>query len=314
MIKTFKTNLLLLLAIIITAVLVVSGCSANLTATPDTNKPASTTTTKAISPFTQAELNQLLTDSINSNKNAHTYKFSMSMNMKVKVDGKAGQGDMNIVMNGAADVVASIMQIIMNMETPDDSGKKQSQQIDMYLMDGNLYMKVSIANGGEQWIKTKATEQILKSFDVDFINKQMEGFAAPDAIEYIREDTARGVSCYVLKITPNAEYLRESAEANMTQGMVIDWDKVKNVQDLYKNMNSYVWITKDTKELIKTEAIGTMEFTSDFAHSSQLKFKTFVLDADTIAEIYDRGVAINIKLPAEAQNAQEIPASALLGE
>ncbi len=308
-----KKFIILTLALAIALITVLTGCSSNESTTTGTTT-ATETTTRAISPFTDQELQQLLTDASTAGKAATTYKYNTSIQIKMNIDGEAAPGDVNLTMNGAIDTVKPVMVMTMDITAPDDKGGTQSQKIDMYLVENNIYIKMDIPGVGEQWIKTEATEDILKNFNANMMSEQWDAFTAPEDIEYIKEDSARGVNCYVLKITPDAAYLRQYAEQNASQGMEIDWDKVDDIHDLYKDLTYYVWIAKDSKLILKMEVDSTMEFTDDFASSSQISFKTLITDLNMDMEMYDYGVAVNDILPPEAENAMEISPEALLGQ
>ena len=317
MVKAKKLILLSLSAALVLSIFI-SGCSATVTTTALATSPATTTattpTTKAISPLSEQELQKLVADCSTVTKTAKTYKTDMSMKTTMNVDNKSKSAYVSMTIQGAIDTVQASTQMSVDIETTDDTGKKQSQVVDMYVLDGILYAKVNIPGQGDQWAKTTASQQILDSLGAEAINEQMAAFNTPDAIEYIKMEPIKGIDCYVLKITPNVQYLRDYAEKNVSQGLTINWDKVPDIKKLYKDMTYQIWIAKDTKYLQKLEANGTMEFTDDFAHSSELSFKTLKVGMNVAMEMYDYDVSIAILLPDAAKNAIEIAPEALLGK
>ena len=309
-----KTKKIIIISVFTALMLLVALTScANTTTSTTTTIAASSTTTKAVSPLTDQELQKLLSDAVSASKDFTTYRYDINMVMKMTVDGESAPGNIALKMNGALDMLKPAIELDMEMTVPDDSGDPQNQKVLMYLIDKTMYIKMNVPGVGEQWIKTTATEELMKTFDVNMMNEQWDAFASPESIEYVKEESSNGVSCYVLKIIPTSEYLRKYAEQNASQGLKIDWDKVKDIMDLYKDMVFQVWITKDSKQIIKMTTTSTMIFTDDYAQSSDMSFDKITMDIDMTAELFDQGKPIDLTLPAEAENAVELAPEALLG-
>lgn len=307
-----KKFVVLTLVTLIVLLASMTGCSSSETTTPATS-PTATTTTVA-SPFSQEELNQMISKGAAAGRASTTYKYVMSMQITMEIDGKQSSGNTDMSMEGAIDTTGQLMSMSMDMAIPNGTGGTQNQQIDLYLIESDMYIKMDIAGMGEQWIKTTASEDVMNSLNADIMNEQWEVFSSPDSIEYVKEENVRGTDCYVLKVIPNSDYLRRYAEENASQDIEIDWTKVEKISDLYENLEYKIWIAKDSDLVLKIVMDGTITFTDEFARSNNISFDTMTMGYNMIMEMYDHGMPVIVDLPAEAENAIEISPDTLLGQ
>lgn len=304
-----KHNKILVLSVIAAVLfLIITGCSSPATTTPATI--TTTTTVKPVSPFTGQQLQQIIADATTAMKSVTVYKMTMDITTSVVTDGSAPS--LQIIKGNVADDQAQNQMIMDAALTMDDgSGSQQTQAVTLYVLKDFVYLKVDVPNAGEKWVKTQATEAILKSFGANIAQEQMTALVSPAAIEWVGYAAVNGTDCYVLKITPNDAYLRQYAgdQTNNT----IDWNKVGDMKNLFKEIYYQVSIAKDTKYVQAITIKGTVELTGDMMTTGG-DFKKKVSDVTGIIGLSDFNVPLVITLPAGAASAVEISPEALLGQ
>jgi hypothetical protein len=269
-------NIALLSLVLAVFLLVITGCSSAKTTTPGT-VPA--TTTKAVSPFTQAQLQKIVADAAAAMKTVTVYKMAMDISTSVSTDGAAAVVQ---AVKGTISYDQPLKQMTMDAElTVDDGrGSKETQSVSLYVLTDYVYLKAVVPDVGEQWVKTAADPEILQSFDANIAQEQIDVLEAPASIEWVGYATISGAECYVVKIRPNETYLRNYAQEQTND--TLDWNKISSVNDIFKDIWYEAFIVKDTFYVQQMTFKGVIEITGDMmsATSNVRDFKTMVTDMD----------------------------------
>ncbi len=297
--------------------LVIPGC-ASLTSTASTTTPAPASTSAAPStpsPFTEEQLQQLVIQAENATLETTSYKMDMGVTMDMSLNNKEQTALTTMKSSSQVDVTGKQLKTSISMVAVPSSGDNQTLNFVVYMLPDNLYFDVTTPQLGEQWMKTAVTPEILDKFDINVMQDEMKALEKPQSIEFVKYDTVGNTDCIVLKITPNQDYLEEYAKEQMANGnFQIDWDKVKNISDIYKEMSFQVWIARDTNYIMQITTDGIMQFTSDFATMSNGNFKSLDVNVTGTLILYDYNIAVVIVLPDAAKNASPIDPSALSGQ
>lgn len=311
-----KIKKALMLSPVLAALLLVfiTGCPAPETTTPTVATTTPPATTQTSSPFTPEELQQIVTDSKLATVNAVTYKLDLDATTVISIDDSAQTSGMTMKAQITFDIPQKQMLMDAEITSSEADSGTQTQAVEIYVLADYVYMKASAPDFGEQWIKMPVTQEILDSFNISMMQEEMDVMELPAAIEFVEYATIRGIDCYVLKIAPSEDYLREYAQSQMSGGFEIDWDKAGDVADVYKQLSYLVWIAKDTKYIHRMEITGVQEFTSDFARSDAIDFDKATTETSGILEIYDYNSPVAIDLPAEAEDAIEISPDMFSGQ
>lgn len=309
-----KHNLLFTLSLIMItiAALLLTGC--DLEAGTTSTAVNTTSTVKAVSPFTQEELRKMVADSLAATKNVQTYKLEMDISSKSTVDNDASKsGGMSMKAAAAFDTKQKQMSMTGDVTSSEADATPQAQALELYVMSDYVYIGATIPQTGKQWVKVKATEEIISSFNADVMQQDMSVMEKPSSIEWIQYAKVKGVECNVIKIIPNTEYLRQYAQEQMSGKFEIDWSKIPDISKMYDSISYVVSIAKDTKYVQKMDINASIIFTSDFAKSTQLEFKNIVTEVNGSIDLYDYNTPVSIVLPAEAKDAIEITPDMLTG-
>ncbi|HEY78465.1 MAG TPA: hypothetical protein G4O09_05060 [Dehalococcoidia bacterium] len=305
MVRSFKIMVLLLLLALLLALPFVPGCGENDTSPKDNG---------AVTELSEQELRQILDDSMLEFKEAETYRITMDINGSMELSGGHPTG-LIVSAAGAQLVVDQISgEIQMNMEMSGETvfdgklEKLQDMSLEVYMLKDVIYIKSTIPGEGEQWLKTSVSDEIRETFNVNMVKKELEALESPTKIEFLRYETFGGSECYVIKLVPNEHKLRDYAirQEQQLADVEINWDKIEDITDIYREISYVTWIAKDTKLLKKMDVNGVLEFTDEYAYSHTFDFTKMLVEASGQSEIYDYNKEVSIILPEEAKEAIEI--------
>jgi hypothetical protein len=259
--------------------------------------------------LTEQELQGVLADSLLAIENADSYAFSMDMDMDGEVKGGPDAGKMEISMRaeGVFDMVDDEMQMDFDMSLEGDmEGMEGSQEIftSIYMLNDWIYMKMKITGLGEEWLKMPITEDVKEEYSLDMVNQQLAPLESIAEIVFIKYESVGGTQCYVLKITPDIEGMKEWLEGQQMTSGTGEWDEL--VADMFKELDYRLWVTKDTKQIRKLKLTMKLEMTAEQLGVSGTDFDTMTIDADLEMEIKDYNKPVSIDLPDEAEDAIEM--------
>jgi hypothetical protein len=260
--------------------------------------------------LTAQELQGLLDDALLAVENANSYAFSMDMDMDIEVTGGPDAGKMGLSMkaDGVYDMADEEMQMDLDMSIEGDieglDGDSQTMSADVYMLDDWMYMKMKIAGLGEQWVKTPTTEDMMEAYDLDIVNQQLAPLESMVEIGFVKYESVGGTQCYVLEIIPDIEEMKEWLEEQQMGAGTGEWDEL--MQDMFKELDYRLWISKDTKQLRKLRLTMNVEMTAEQAGASEADFDKMTMDVNLEMEIKDYNKPVSINLPDEAEDAEEM--------
>jgi hypothetical protein len=312
-----KIKTIFTLFIVVLLLTIIPGCSSQKTTTTTTSAPTPTPTTPTattpapVSPFTDEELRQIVSDSADAMSAATAYKMGLDVTTSVTIDGKS-TGSQVIRGNISTDQIQN--QILMDAQVTTDDGKssQQTQAFSVYILTDYVYMKATVPDAGEQWIKTAATPEVISTFDAGMGKEVLGVLQSPASVQWAGIASVNTIDCYVLKIVPNETYLKNYAQGQSPD--TIDWTKVNDINSLFKEMWFQVSIAKDTKLVQKITSRSVLQLSKDLMTSVSSKYNKMVTNATGTIEMKDFNVPLVINLPAEAQKAVEISPDILLGK
>jgi hypothetical protein len=302
-----------LLPLLLTSILVISfiGCAGKepvqekVEPTPEVIKPAP----MEVRP-NQEELKQIIFDSGLATTNVNTYKFDMNMIMGMEVIGGSDPGKLNmkIAAVGAENKASNEMHMTMDMNINTNVAESTELEISMelYSLGDWMYIKASMPNIGEQWMKMTLTEELRKEYNLDTVNQQIDLFTSPAEIEFLRYETIYDTKYYVVKLTPTAEAISKwLSRQQVPEAEEIDWNSL-NIADTFKELSFICWITKDSKLLTNMNADMLIEMSYKDVGATAEDFEKILMDINLGVNMYDYNKAVFIGLPEEALKAIEI--------
>ena len=109
-------------------------------------------------PFQPEELNQMISKGAAAGR-ASTLTNTLVHANNNEIDGKQSSGNTDMSMEGAIDTTGQLMSMSIDMAIP-NGRRDANQQIDLYLIESDMYIKMDIAGMGEQWIKQLPTKTL----------------------------------------------------------------------------------------------------------------------------------------------------------
>lgn len=271
------------------------------TATPPTDVPS------------QEQIQQLYTDAIAASLNAETYKFEMNIAYDMEATGGTEPGKVNMVMNatGAYDQINKNMHMSMdmNMDAPEIEEGMQNMSMEMYMYEENMYMKMDMPMVGEQWIKMPVSAEMAAAYNSNMVGDQLELLEGAGEIEFLRYEVVDGSDCYVFKLIPDMQKIMEWVGQQQMGGEEFDFESIKNISDVFKDLAYIIWIARDSGYMKKMDASITMEATAEQFGAKDGEFDGMKMDMSMAIRMYDYDKPVTIVLPEEALNAAEMPVS-----
>ncbi len=281
-----KKILIVSVAVILLAVGLFSGCAGN--------------------ELSQQKLEQMVTDVLTSNAVVKTVKFEVNMLADMEVVGGSDAGKIPVKGsgNGIIDSANRRMQMIMNMTIDIPDKGKQEIPAEYYFVDGWMYMKVSIPEKGDQWLKIKMPDSMWDQKSQ--LSQQIELLRTAEQINYLGIEDVNGTSCYVVQIIPGSEALRNMmSQVDLPAMGDIDMNKL-DLADLFKEITIKEWIARDSFMFIKTEQHMVIEVGADDIGASKSDFQKIIENVNVNMRFYAYNDPVKIELPAEALQAQSI--------
>jgi hypothetical protein len=294
----FKRAKILALPLILAAILMVlsfPGCGGN-----------------GAGELTAQELQQVMSDSLLAVKNAASYGFSLDMDINAEATGGSQAGKMEISMraDGVTDMPDEEMQMNLEMsmdqDIPGEEGGSQEVSLVMYLLDDWIYMKMKMTGMDEQWVKTPATEDVKETFNMDIVSQQLAPLESMVEIEFVKYESVDSSQCYVLKIVPDVESMKDWLDQQQMTTETFDWSQMGNLEDIFKELSYTLWIAKDTNLMKKMKMAMSIEMSAEQAGASGSDFDTMSMDIGLEMTMQDYNEPVSIILPDEAENATEM--------
>lgn len=297
MTKRIKMLALPVLAVII-SVLFLSSCT-NVSRTEDAS---------------QLDPRQILSDSIQAFANVSSYNFSLDMNIDMEATGGSnpGQATATLQSNGTADTAAKNLKMDLdmsvkeNMATAQDESTPTEVSATMYMMGDTLYINTEVPGNGSQWMKTTLDEATKQNYDLDLVQQQLAPLENATQIEYLRTETVDGSECWVLKVVPNLDAMKQWLNEQQLGAGSLDLSQVQKLEDVFKKLAYNTWIAKDTKLIKKINIQMSLVLNAQQFAVAESEFENLSMDAEINMSMKDYNKPVNITLPDEAQNATEM--------
>jgi hypothetical protein len=175
---------------------------------------------------------------------------------------------------------------------------KQQQTNEMYLVDGWMYMKLNLPNGGAVWNKMK-----IPGMGSEF-TRQTDLLKTAQKVTLVGSEKADGIDCYVLQIDTDVQKVKDwLAQSGMTSGLDLN---ALNSQT-YNSMVFKQWIAKDSFLPIKTTEDVVTEILPGAGTTGSNVFDKETTSIHAEGKFTDHNKPVSIELPPEAQNAKEFP-------
>ena len=270
--------------------------------------------------MTTGEVRQILTDSVEATTGVDSLSFSvdaaMSMNM---TDTSTGHLSLDLSGNGAADLADEEMELTLDMSFDMNMGIFNLSLTDITLESYKVgdwnYQHIIIPDSKDEWTKTPATNDGTDSLNRNLIREQLSFIGSPVEVELLPEETLNGTACYVIKFVPDAQKLADALSEQPMLTETISATDVTNLNDLLANIQTIVWIAKDSSYLMKVTLDGAID-TADLETTATAvpMMDGGMMSFNMNLSLDDFNKKVDIQLPPEAANATETSADSLFSE
>jgi len=232
---------------------------------------------------------------ISANNNIDTYSGQMNMDIKMTgADSAGGAINYHLESTFSIDSPNKKMAIIGSMKM-EAGGVKQDIDMETYIVDDYVYTKSM-----NTWIKMQMDAKMWEEQDqVEQITKLIES----GSLKQLNDENLNGKSYYVMEIIPDPEELGK---------MVLDQQqdsRIKQMVDFENAIKSYkakIWVNKETFVMEKSEVKTVLEIDLNDLDPEGKKTGKLVLDYSTTMTFDKINEPVNINLPEEAKNAQDL--------
>lgn len=253
---------------------------------------------------------EILTNAVTATEKTSSYQviYDMVLDMEIIGGEQAMKMNMDGTGTGAMDVANKKTQMMLdiNAEVPGTGTSQMSMKMSMamYMVDGWVYTQTNIPMSGEQWTKTKIEGNELSQ---DQLQQLIEMAKTTTQSTLTGTEKVNGIDCYVLKIIPSLEDLWNwvmSQQGNaLTDG--IDFNQ-SDLSKLFKSFELNYWIAKSNFNVVKASANMNMDVTPDTVGASSDEFDRMTMLVGMNMTFSDYNKTVDIQLPAEAANAEEV--------
>lgn len=215
--------------------------------------------------------------------------------------------------SGAFDAADEQMMMTMDIDMDMAGEATMKMGMEMYLVDGWMYMMVDAPMMSPQWMKTEVTyNEILEEMEnIDFAQTQTEFLKSADIV-ITGKEKIDDIDCYVLEVLPDMNKLWEilMQQSQLTGGDMYDIptdefdEMMENIDDMFKNISATYWVAKDTFYIIKGDLSFGMEITPE-AMGVTDEEGSVSMDTVLSMRMFNHDKPVNIVLPPEAENAVE---------
>lgn len=258
--------------------------------------------------LTPEQIDQIVIDAANALAEAETYAFDMDASVTIDVIGGTEPGTMSLAADatGVIDSANKEMQLGMNMTMNVPEEDQQQMGMEIYIVDEWVYVKMSIPEVGEEWMKMELTPEMWGLWEQ--VDQQVELLETATEVKFVGSEVVNGIQCYVFDIMPDMEQLAEYLAQQ--QGMLgMGLAEMENLEELLDKTSLLIeeWIAEDSSLLTKAQANMRVEVTPDDVGAAAEAFHKMTMDLSMDMTVYDYNQPVSIELPPEALEAPEIP-------
>lgn len=258
----------------------------------------------------QPTAQEILASTLNAMEKVASYKVDYGVAMDMEVTGGSDSGKMTIdaTGTGAGDKPSKKAQMFMdmNMEVSGLGSSKMSvsASAEMYMVEGWTYIKMDILGTGTQWTKIKMPDNELSQDQLAQLTSLMESSTKSTLL---KSERVGGIDCYVLEIEPDMDALWDYMMSQLGSEFSQSFDFSEfDLSKLISKFGIKYWVAKSNYQIVKAEAEITMDIAPEAVGATQGDFDkmTMLMNMDMTFSDYNK--AVNIELPAEAINAEEV--------
>jgi len=236
--------------------------------------------------------------------NLDTYQFDLDMAMEVSMTMPGVAIESTVTMEGGGAIDEANGRMIQDMQMGIESTGEAPQQVqmEMYMVDDYVYMRVVAPDAPQGWMKFAMPEGYWSEYDI--ASQQLDVLLDVE-VELLGADTVDGTECYVLGVTASLEKLWGMMQMVVPEQL----PPGLGLEQLVTDFSVQQWIAKDTFFTRKVIAGMTMILPPEAFGVPPEQ----VEDSDGTANIamtflmHHINQPVSITLPPGAEEAEEVP-------
>jgi hypothetical protein len=214
--------------------------------------------------------------------------------------------DVNMDMYIASDEKNERMHTVIDMNMAALDEDPTEIKLDMYYLDGWMYVMMDMPMMDPQWMKTDIPyDECLEGLsELDLASSLTEMMEVAHAT-ITGSEKIDGVDCYVVELTPDMDEIWDMVMHQMQMaGTGMSDVPVENFDEMVESFSVKYWIAKDTYYLAKSEMIVKMEITPE-AMGVYDEEGSVSLDMNMSLHMFNYNKELSFELPSEAEDAIE---------
>ncbi len=252
---------------------------------------------------------------VDSSANLESYRFTLEMEQKIDLV-NLSSGDIQKLYtrsfgSGMANVTESALKLSMASlsHAKGDEDNTSAIAMEEYLINDTLYLKV---DGNWTVMKMPGVADAWSAQNT--MTQQLEMFNK-SRLSLIGSEKVDGVDCYKVRAETDMGSMADQLSAEVTSLVPM---QSMNYSELFRNMalDVHYWITKDTHLLKKTDVTEVFVVTPQSLGLTANESDTQEMRIESVVSILFEGFneSVNVKLPAEAMQAQPFPMGLMASE
>ncbi|MFC1993754.1 DUF6612 family protein [Chloroflexota bacterium] len=232
-----------------------------------------------------------------------TCHYDMDMSIDILVtNGESVEMLIPISMTGISNEVIKEMWVEtkMTLDLPEEEGGKFDIDAETYIFDGIVYMKMVIPQMGEIWAKQDMPQGYWDQ--TDQLTGEIELLRSVQ-VELLGYEQVGGADSYVLEVWPDLSRLWENMmQQTSVEDLLGEEFSAFNLREMMQDISMKLWVAKGTFFPVRSEIEMNLVINSETIDADY----NMMMNIKNNNNYYNYNQSINIKLPAEAENAVEM--------
>ena len=251
--------------------------------------------------MSEADIQKTVEEIVTTNYEVETSTFDLSMEAEIDVEG--GE-DVSVALvgtgTGVTDSVNRQMHMVMNMTVSTPEQDTIDMPVEYFLVDGWMYMKVSVPEQEEQWLKMEMPDDMWEKQNQ--AQQQIEMLQTAEEVNFLGIEEVNGVECYVVEIIPDLSALQQmisQVQGQMSQFGNVDLGAM-DLGRMLKQVSVTQYVAMDSYLFMRTDQHMVMEITPEAMGLPDDEFDRITEDVTTVLLFRDYNEPVTIQLPQGA--------------
>ncbi len=251
--------------------------------------------------MSEADIEKIVEEIITTNYEVETSTFDLSMEAEIDVEGEGGTSLILVgTGTGVTDSGKRQMHMVMNMTINTPEQDTIDMPVEYFLVDGWMYMKISVPEQEEQWLKMEIPDDMWE--EQNQAQQQIEMLRTAEEVNFLGFEDVNGVECYVVEIVPDLAALQRiisQTQGQMSQLGDLDLSAM-DLGEMLKQVSVTQYVAMDSYLFMRTDEHIVMEITAEAMGLPEDEFDRITEDVTTVLVFRDYDEPVTIQMPQAA--------------